>query len=149
MPLFIDHRKRSELPCLYTSELCFESETEHGWYNLKHERRGLIHCHRTERRAGIDLRTVCKCKTYSYPHTTVLCIVLPHIILYMHYKKHNYQPLVPGEKKKEKTTTQTKDSMHTVLDNLSDHRGHAKWQKDWFFFSLSCYMKRHPSFGSH
>lgn len=26
--------------------------------------------------------------------------------------------------------------MHTGLDNLSDHRGHAEWQQDRFFFSL-------------
>lgn len=66
------------------------------------------------------------------PHTTLLCIVLPHIILYLHYKKYNYQPLVPSEERK--TATQMKDSTRTVLDNLSDHGGQAKWQDDWFFF---------------
>lgn len=57
-----------------------------------------------------------KSKTY-YTHTTMLCIVRPHT------------PVNTVYSLQKATTTQMKGSMHTILDNLSDHWGHAKWQK--------------------
>lgn len=73
--------------------------------NVEKNRR--IHCHSTEQIEGTDLKTPSKSKTY-YTHTRLLCIVRPHTILYMHYKKHNFQPLVQVKKKKKKDKQQPK-----------------------------------------
>lgn len=125
--IFIGHTRKTEWPCLYTTVLWKWHRTEmvqslSSQMNMRETGRNSLPQHITE--WGDWSENYCKSKN-------VLCIVLPHIILYMHYRK---------------TTTQMKDSTHTVLDNLSDHRGHAKWQKDRFFFLFSFLLHKKTSF---
>lgn len=63
--------------------------------NMEKNRR--FYCHSTEQIEGSDLKTL-SVNLKLIIHTRLLCIVRPHTILYMHYKKHNFQPLVQVKK---------------------------------------------------
>lgn len=98
--------------------------------NMRETGRNSLPQHRTEGgkwwenwKRIIHIRTGCAQYRTSYCICTAKSTIIKH---WCQVKKHK--------------TTQMKDSTHTVLDNLSDRRGHAVWQKDWFCFFFFLFL---------
>lgn len=118
------------------NNLCFENDQEQRWYNLylkldQQEGNGRkVHCHSTERGKWPE-----NTETYK-PHATALCIVLLDHTSFCTKSTIIINHWCLPRKNSKTTTTQMKDSMRTRLDNLSDQRGRAIWQKGTVLISL-------------